>query len=170
MFPAPYPEVFEMSLPESQKTTLVIGIGNPFQGDDGVGVRAAELLANESLPPGVQVQELGTPGWSLVSVMEGWQRVILVDAVKMGAEPGTWRRLVGDQINLIKDPPSLSLHEPGLAESLDLACALDLLPGEIVLYGIEPGYIGLQEHLTPPVAGALPALVNQILEDIWKET
>lgn len=170
MFPAPDLEVSEVSLPESQKNTLVIGIGNPFQGDDGVGVRAAELLANESLPPGVQVQELGTPGWGLVNAMEGWQRVILIDAVQMGAEPGAWRRLLGDQISLLNSPPSLSLHEPGLAESLDLARALGLLPGEIVLYGIEPGYIGLQEHLTSLVAGALPALVNKILEDIWKET
>lgn len=166
MFPAACLEEHEVSLPESQATTLVIGIGNPFQGDDGVGVRAAELLVEKTLPPGVQVQELGTPGWSLVSAMEGWQRVILIDAVQMGAEPGAWRRLQGDQISLVGNPPSLSLHEPGLAESLELARALGLLPGEIVLYAIEPGYIGLQEHLTPAVAAALPAVVKQIIKEL----
>jgi len=170
IFFAPSQEASTTSLPGSQKNTLVIGIGNPLQGDDGVGVRVAEQLANESLPPGVQVQELGTPGWGLVNALEGWQRIILIDAVQMGAEPGAWRRLDGDQVSLINNPSSLSLHEPGLAESLALARALNLLPEELVLYAIEPGHIGPVEQLTPAVADALPALVKQILEDIWKET
>ena len=169
-FPHPSLEVSEASLPGSQKNTLVIGIGNPFQGDDGVGVRVAEQLANELLPPGVQVQELGTPGWGLVNAMEGWQRIILIDAVQMGAEPGAWRRLHGDQISLINNPPRFPSTSRVWPRAWPWPERWTCCPAELVLYAIEPGHIGPVEHLTPAVAGALPALVNQILEDIWKET
>jgi hydrogenase maturation protease len=150
--------------------TLVIGIGNPLQGDDGLGACAVQMLANEVLPAGVQIEELGTPGWGLVNFLQGWQRVILIDAVCMGEEPGTWRRLEKDDIQLVASDQVRSLHEPGLAESLSLAQTLGLLPDEIVLYGVEPACIQPGGELSPAVRQVVTPLVKQILGELWKKT
>jgi hydrogenase maturation protease len=149
-----------------QPRTLVIGIGNPLQCDDGVGACAAQLLSAETLPTGVQIEELGTPGWGLVNFLQGWQRVILIDAVCMGEEPGTWRRLEKDDIQMVASDQVHSLHEPGLAESLSLAQTLGLMPDEIVLYGVEPACIQPGEGLSPAVRQVMPTLVKQILGEL----
>jgi hydrogenase maturation protease len=153
-----------------ENSTLVIGIGNPLQGDDGVGAYAAQLLAKEDLPAGVQIEELGTPGLGLVNFIQGWQRVILIDAVYMGEEPGTWRRLENDEIQLITSTKVQSLHEPGLAESLSLARTLELLPDEIVLYGVEPARIQPGSKLSPAVGQAITPLIKHILGELWNKT
>lgn len=147
----------------------MIGIGNPLQSDDGLGARAAQMLASEKLPDGVQIEELGTPGWGLVNFLQGWQRVILIDAVCMGEKPGTWRRLQENEIQLIAHDQVSSLHEPGLAESLSLARTLGLMPDEIVLYGIEPAHIQPGVELSPEVRQAITPLVKHILGELWNK-
>jgi len=70
------------------KRVLILGLGNPLLGDEGVGLRAVEELKGLELPDGVTVAEGGTTGLGLVSLMEGYQRVIVVDAADMGHPPG----------------------------------------------------------------------------------
>lgn len=158
----------EVSNPASEMCTLVIGIGNPLHSDDGLGVRAAQQLAAQDLPPGVKVEELGTPGWSLVNHLQGWQRVLLIDAVQMGERPGTWHRLDASQTHLITQEVSVSLHEPGLAESLALAQALNLMPDEVAIYGVEPAWTGAGMELSPEIQEAIPSVVENILQELWK--
>ncbi len=153
---------------KGRSTTLILGVGNPLQGDDGVGVRVAEMLADQELPPGVKVEEVGTPGLGLAAWLEGQSRVVIVDAVYMGQSPGTWRRFGPAEVRLIADSDVISLHEPGLAEALALAQALDALPQEIVFYGVEPVCCDAGQELSPAVRQALPGLVDAILAEIWK--
>jgi hydrogenase maturation protease len=150
--------------------TLIIGIGNPLQGDDGLGVRATQMLEEKNLPAHVQVEELGTPGWGLLACLEGWPRVCVIDAVQMGQVPGTWKRLDLNEARLVTERGPVSLHETGLAESLELAGVLGILPGEFTLYGVEPASIAPGEELSPAVAQVLPGLVDQIVKDLWKES
>jgi hydrogenase maturation protease len=150
--------------------TLVIGIGNPLQGDDGLGVRATQMLEGKNLPANVQVEELGTPGWGLLARMEGWPRVVVIDAVQMGMAPGDWKRLSLNEAHLVSGSGAVSLHETGLAECLDLATVLGIMPDEFVLYGVEPARIAPGEDLTPALVQVLPGLVEQIVEDLWKES
>ena len=71
--------------------TRVIGIGNPLRGDDGIGPAVAEMLKHERLPNTVEVIDGGEAGLGLVGLMEDAARVVLVDAAKMGIEPGALR-------------------------------------------------------------------------------
>lgn len=148
--------------------TLVVGIGNPLCGDDGLGAHAIQLLQEKVLPTGVEVEELGTPGWGLVNLLRGWQRVILIDAVHMGGEPGTWQRLDMNQAQFTPGSQAVSLHEPGLAESLALAEAMKLLPDELVLYGVEPACTTPGCNLSPKVRQVVPTLVENILGELWQ--
>ena len=162
----------------SEKPTLVLGVGNPLCGDDGVGARVIEMLAQpasisgRALPPGTCVQDAGLPGWGLPSWLEGWQRVFLVDAVDMGLEPGTWRRFCPEEVKYSLQDEALSqsefssLHQPDLACGLALAQALNLLPQELVIYGVQPADTTPGAPLSPQVNASLPQLVDQILDDI----
>jgi hydrogenase maturation protease len=151
---------------QDRDRTLVLGIGNPLCGDDGLGPRAVELLAAGGLPQGVVAQEAGTPGFGLVSWMEGWNRVILVDAVKMGLPPGSWRRLDGLDLNPLAIADPLSLHEPDLANGLALAQALDMMPEQLTIYAVEPAGIEPGRKLSTAVRSVLPEIVEKILEEL----
>ena len=54
----------------SPKSVLVLGVGNPLMGDDGIGVHVAQALERTELPPGVQVMDAGTGGVTLIALME----------------------------------------------------------------------------------------------------
>jgi hydrogenase maturation protease len=157
-----------MPPPPGRGAALVLGVGSPLFGDDGLGVRAVELLAERRLPPDVQVEEIGTPGLGLAAWLEGWPRVIIVDAVRMGETPGAWRRFPPGQVRRMACGQALSLHEPGLADGLAMAQALDLLPEHTVIYGVEPERTDAGQGLSPAVIQALPGLIDSILTDLWK--
>jgi hydrogenase maturation protease len=158
-----------MSLPEDpNRSTLVLGLGNPLHQDDGLGVVAVQLLSERELPPGVSVKEAGTPGWGLASWFEGWSHVILIDAACMGCSPGTWRRFGTEDVRLVGQREFYSLHEPGLANGLALAEALDALPEDITFYCIEPESTREGDALSPSVKRTLPEFVDHIYKELWK--
>lgn len=144
--------------------TLVIGLGNPLRGDDGVGTRVAELLAGQSLPDGVEVIDGGTQGLGLVNLLEGRRRVILIDAADVGRQPGEFLRFTLDEASLLGDDQHLSVHAAGLRDALRLAQALELLPAEVVVFGVQPASLEWNSGLSPQVEAALPALVAAVLE------
>jgi len=162
----------------SKGETLVLGVGNPLCGDDGVGSYAIEMLveallptgcsqsADRNLPPGIQVQDAGLPGWGLPSWLEGWNSVFLVDAVEMGQEPGSWRKFYPEDVQYGLDDETLSLHQPDLACGLALAQALNMLPEHLVIYGIQPADTSPGAPLSPRVSACLPELIEQILYDL----
>ena len=69
---------------------LIAGIGNIFLGDDAFGVEVVRRLARRCLPDGVEVRDFGIRGLDLTyTLLDGWDVVILVDAVPRGEPPGT---------------------------------------------------------------------------------
>lgn len=159
-----------MVIRSTVKPILVAGLGNPLQGDDGVGCAIAEVLQappfRERVPEDVQVMDLGTPGIGLINFVEGRKRVIIVDAAEMGRVPGEVARLVPEQIRLGCSVRSFSLHAPGIADSLLLAQALNLRLPDIVIFGIQPSFIGWRSGLSPAVQSAVPRVVEAVLEEV----
>lgn len=148
-----------------QQDLLILGVGNPIMGDDGAGIRAVELLSARDLPANVRVMEAGTPGWGLASWLEGFSSVILVDAVQMGLPPGTWRRFRPEDVQVLLQDQAFSLHEPDLACGLALADALDVLPENLVIYGIEPEQTLPGSALSPEIIANLQPMVDKIIEE-----
>jgi len=155
-----------MQEPVNSPEILVLGIGNAQFGDDGAGIRLAEMLAQRELPPEVKVAEAGLPGWGLPIWLEGKANVILVDAVKMGQTPGSWRRFYPKDLHILMETDSLSLHQPDLASGLALSQALDLIPENLLLYGIEPANTSPGASLSAEVNASLPEVVESIMNDI----
>jgi hydrogenase maturation protease len=141
--------------------TLVIGLGNSWRGDDGAGPAVARSLRDE-VAARVHVYE-GEP----VGLIDDWtsaDAVIVVDAVSSGAPPGTIHRL-----DALSEPIPAALsqgstHAFGLAETIELARALDRLPDRLTVYGIEGERFGAGDQLSAPVRGAVEAVRRELCE------
>jgi hydrogenase maturation protease len=154
----------------SQFTVLILGLGNPLRGDDGIGPRVIQELEARELPAGVAALDGGTGGLDILPVIEDWDNVVVVDAadVDAGRErlvPGEFIRFIPDQVRLHESPHDFSLHHAGLAEALALARALDHKLPSMVVFGVQPEDTGWGEGLSPRVEARLPALVDAVLEE-----
>ena len=153
--------------------TLVLALGNPLRGDDGVGAAVLNALnASGSVPPGVHLVDGGTPGLETALLLQGYRRVLVVDAADMGQPPGAWMRFAPGEARLV--PGNLAqmgtLHSAGLAEALALGEALGILPAKVVIFGVQPLEVGWLPDLSPPVAEAVPAVSAAILDELRRET
>ena len=151
-----------MSNPVSR--TLVLGLGNPLMGDDGVGVAALECLREEwELPPEVELIDGGTWGMNLLPLVESAPRLILMDAIRTGARPGTLtvleRRELPRYFSL-----KLSPHQIDLREVLALAELRGLLPDDLVAVGLEPFRVEMEVGLSPQVRAGLAKMVDLVTE------
>ena len=146
--------------------TLILGVGNLLLSDEGVGVRVVErLVATYDLPEGVQTLDGGTLGLDLLYYLEGVENLLIVDAVKMGKEPGTLLRLEGDEV-----PAFLSIkispHQIGIPDMLFAAKLKDLYPRNVVLWGVQPGVLDAGLDLSPPVAAQVDELVEKVVDEL----
>lgn len=145
---------------------LVLGLGNILLGDEGLGVRVVEQLeARYVLPPEVQIVDGGVVGLDLWSYLEGVTHLLVVDAVQMGAEPGTLVRLADEAIPQGL-PLKMSLHQTGLPELLALARLQETLPQKVVVWGMEPAVLEPGLALSPTVAARLERLVTAVTDEL----
>ncbi len=155
--------------PGSETDTLILALGNPLRGDDGVGVAILETLVCEgALPEGITLLDGGIAGLETVLLMQGYQRVIIIDAAEIGQVPGVWMRFAPSKAVLQPRNADLqgTLHNAGLTEALTLGEALGILPPEIVIYGVQPQEVGWSPELSAPVQQAVPLICAAILEEI----
>jgi hydrogenase maturation protease len=144
-------------------TTLVIGVGNVYGGDDAAGVLAAEQLRDAGLS--VRVCELEPS--RLVDAWSGADTVYVVDAVASGAAPGTIHRFDAAEGRL--PAPifgSSSTHALGVADAVELARVLGRLPPRTVVYGIEGATFDAGTAVTPAVSEAAVRVAQAILEEV----
>ncbi len=147
--------------------TLIMGIGNILLRDEGLGVRVVEAMQQFDLPDGVELVDAGTAGADLVEVIADRGKVIVIDAIEAGAEPGTIVRLAAEDL-MPDDGASISLHQLGLVESLRMAQQLGCAPGEVVVFGVQPGEIRAGLELSPAVAAVVPAVVEAVLAELGR--
>jgi hydrogenase maturation protease len=147
-------------------STLVLGIGNLVMSDDGIGVRVVQELATRyRFPAEVLVLDGGTLGLDLLPYLEGVDRLLIVDAVTTGGEPGNLVRLVGDDIPVVF-ATKLSPHQMGLQDLLAVSRLLGHEPVEMVLWGVHPASIEMAMELTPAVAAQVEPLIDCCLQEL----
>ncbi len=146
---------------------MILGVGNLLFKDEGVGVHVAQRLAGMNLPPGVQVIDCGTSLLDAVSYIAKAQKLIVVDAVRAGAEPGTVFRF---QDKDISEPPRklVSLHQLSLLESLEMVGKLGRRPPTIII-GVEPKLVEMGAELSPEIERVVPKLFDLILAELSSE-
>lgn len=144
---------------DSGAGTLVIGLGNPLMGDDGLGLAALGRLAAEwVMPPGVELLDGGTWGLNLLHRIEAARQVLFLDAVNAGKEPGEAVELGRDQLPLVLGL-KLSPHQIDLREVLALAKLRGSVPSTMVCLGLQPASVEMRATLSPVLEDRLDDLV-----------
>ena len=144
---------------------LVAGLGNLLLKDDGVGVHAVRALQH-GVPRGVRAIEIGTAVLDALHLVEWADRVLAIDAMQAGGDPGTIYRYGVEDV--ADRTIGASLHE------VDLVAALRFLTNghrpEITVLGVEPETIAAGLELSPSVQAALPRLVAAVQEIVasWR--
>lgn len=151
--------------------TLLLGLGNPILTDDGVGVRIVQAAASR-LPPDspIETAELSLGGLTLMERMVGYERVILVDSIRLeGVPTGSFRRMSLEDLQRISPTQhSASPHDASLVTALETGRRMGLpLPKEIVIFAVQvENAADFGEALTPAVAAAVPSVVEAILAEL----
>ena len=142
---------------------VVIGIGNTYRRDDGVGLAVADELAKRDLPGVRIVTAIGEPG----AILEAWTGValaVVVDAaLEEGSTPGRIRRWTPCDV---ESTAVVSSHALGLPQTYALGQALRQTPDELVVFTVDIADVGHGIGLTPAVAAAVPEVVEAILAEL----
>lgn len=153
----------------SARGTVVVGLGNPLMGDDGLGLAAlARLDQLWEVPADVQLIDGGTWGMNLLPVIEDAERVILLDAIDTGTAPGTQTRLDRERLPRYL-ATKISPHQVDLRDVLGLAELRGTLPAHTVALGLQPERVEMGIGLTPALAARLDDLVDSVAQllDTW---
>jgi hydrogenase maturation protease len=163
-------------LPYPMKT-LIIGLGNPILGDDGVGWVVAEkvqkILADrpESVfdAQSVEVDCASLGGLSLMERLTGSERAILVDAIFTGSKPvGNVSQFTLSDLPDLSAGHSASAHDTSLRNALNVGRGMDILlpeDGNVIIVAIEAKHVyDFSQELSPAVAEAVPIAVKAVLE------
>lgn len=148
--------------------TLVAGVGNVFLGDDGFGVEVARRL-HGATPDHVDVVDFGIRGMDLVyAMLDGYDRVIIVDALPRGGAPGTLYLVAPGADDIVRTAPGVGAHGILPHQALATAAALGARPASVRIVGCEPGRIPgdgeVEVGLSAPVSAAVDGAVAQVLE------
>lgn len=147
---------------------LVLGLGNVLLRDEGLGVWVAETLRRGlKFPEEVSIVEGGTLGLDLLPLLDGVERLCVIDAVRLGHAPGAIVRLEGDDVPAALNV-KLSPHQIGVQDLLAAARLMGREPPSVVLWGMEPGRLDPGTGFSPAVAQALPLLRAEIVEELGR--
>lgn len=156
------PELGETSF---EGKTVVIGLGNQYMKDDGIGLQVTRELKRHDLGKEILVYDYQALDLSLLWEFQGASRVIFVDAMKSGERPGTISRytIAASKDPLIQLP---SLHALQLYDMFDLASQTGLLSCPVIIIGVEPKDCDVGEGLTEELTAALPRVVDKVIEEL----
>ena len=144
---------------------VVLGLGSLIRSDDAIGLFALSQLQQDTrLPVDVHLVEGGTKGLELVPYICDASRLLVLDALDVGAAPGTVSRIVGEELRSL--PGNASVHELALADLLNALRIMGQEPEEVVLLGVQPQNTELGTVLSAPAQQALPTLVRASLSEL----
>jgi len=145
----------------------IIGVGNILMGDDGLGIHIARDLVDMVDPTRVEVIDGGTVPDIFTLVGENIEKLIIIDAVDAGDQPGSVYRFGMNDIESNTNAP-VSLHEIGLAENLKIMELLNPKLKDVTVIGIQIADINAGTVLSREVLQKVPASIKLVLDEIEK--
>ncbi len=158
------------------RRVLLLGLGNILLKDEGIGVHVVEELQKQRLPGNVEVMDGGTAGLDVLLSAIGVDKLVVIDALRAGKEPGTIYKLKlkaeeKERLTLIfsqEKQSKISLHQVGLLDALSAAEKINCAPEEVVIIGVEPAEVDCGLELTGQVKQRVPEIIEKVLEEIKK--
>jgi hydrogenase maturation protease len=146
------------------RKVLILGIGNLLKSDDGLGVHIIRYIEESGavLPDGIELLDGGTAGFDLLGLIENYDKIVIVDALRADDTPGSIYRFAPE--HAVETRSRYSLHEVGIMEVIRLLKIMDRNP-EIEFVGIVPENINDDEiNISPAVRNSIPRAVEVILD------
>ena len=146
---------------QNENRILILGVGNYILKDEGVGVHAVEFMQDKKLPDHIDLLDGGTGGFYLLSVIQNYKKVILIDATMDGKEEGTVSVLKPKFSNDF--PKALTTHDIGLKDLLDTANLLGLMADVHLITVTVENIQDMGTDLTPKIKEVLPKVYKTVL-------
>jgi hydrogenase maturation protease len=144
---------------------LVMAVGNILRRDDGFAAAVLEELERRNLSASVELFDAGTSAIDLMDIFAGRRKLIVIDAVRGGQDPGTLFRFSPEEVESGALPMN-SLHQVGLLETLKIGELVDCRPQEAVVVGVQPARTDLGIGLSPEVRSAVDKAVELVLKEV----
>jgi len=140
--------------------TLILGVGNLLLRDEGVGIHAVRALEKEDLPPEVSLMDGGTGGLHLISWLQDYDRIIMIDAALDGNPPGTIRLITPRYASDF--PPMMSAHEIGLRDMIEAMNLADDPPAVSLIVISAANIKETGTDLSPEIRAVLPEIIRLV--------
>ena len=144
---------------------VVIGIGNTLQLDDGVGVYAVRYMRGK-MPEGVELVEGSVYSVDLLPALENRRKVIFIDGIDAGEEPGAVFRFTPEQVRDAGRIMPISLHDFGLYELIMASDLLDQRPREVIVVAVQVKSVESGEGLSEELKAVIPEIHRLIIDEI----
>ena len=145
-------------------SVCILGVGNEFRCDDGLGLRVVEVLRSWSLPSGVEVAMAPQDPVRLLDLMASYDAAVFVDAAEMGKEPGTIR-VLRDVAQWQRITLPATVHGLGLQHVVALAAVQGTAPRDVRLVAVQPGRLEVGSELSREIAARLGDIARTALEE-----
>ncbi|MCP4292577.1 MAG: hydrogenase maturation protease [bacterium] len=140
----------------------IFAVGNSFYGDDGVGVAVLERIREANTFPGAELFDASTDALALLDKFTPGELNVIIDAAEMGLEPGEVAAFKPDEVKVKIQSDHLSMHGFGLGETFQMAERLGTMPEKVLIVGVQPARIEINQGLSEPVKAALPRIISLI--------
>jgi len=147
--------------------TLILGMGNSLLSDDGVGLQVVTELKSRLDQPDITILETGVAGLSLLDLLVGYDRAIIIDAIQtVGGKAGQIYRLGPEAFDTTRR--TATSHDVDLTTALELGKRAGLAtPQEIVIFAIEASDVStFSEECTPEVRKAIPTCIEMVMQEL----
>jgi len=150
-------------------TVKIFAVGNSLYGDDGIGKAILDQLQSDECFSESEFYDANTDALSLIDRFSSDGLNIILDAAKMGENPGKICKFTPADVALKIRWDHLSLHGFGLAETFEMAKNIGAMPEKVVIIGIEPEKIEIGKGLSESVKNAIPEVIQIIEEEMNHE-
>lgn len=153
----------------SEARWLVLCCGNPLRGDDAAGRIGARHLAGR-LPPDAVLREVQGDIDLVLDAWQGFERVVVLDAISSGAAPGSVHRFDASETPLPVEVRTCSTHGLGVAGAVELARSLGQLPECVIVYGVEGANFSPGASLSHEIERGVEEAARALLEELGTTT
>ena len=156
---------------DSKKKIIVIGVGNILMSDEGLGVRAVELLQKSVRDENIKIIDAGTSLQRALTLTQGFEKMLIIDAIRSGKPAGSIHCFTLEELEQGKTGHMqlmLSLHEIDAPKAIAMERLVAKLPGEIIFLGMEPERIAPGMELSRAVQEKMDLLVSEIKKELEK--
>jgi len=145
----------------------LLGLGNYAMGDDSIGLRIVEHIAENNLESGFEAVEVGNNGMQVLTYFEPeTDLIVVVDAAEIGEAPGTWKAFAPEDVESHKVVGNISTHEGDVLKLIELARKIDQPIPPIRIIAIQPKSMTMEDSLSPELEARFSEYIETVLTEI----